>query len=442
MHTINVYQQLFTHSFMKKISFLLLFCICAVFVSAQLSITGNHLLIGKKIGNDSVTVILFDSISSSTTISYAGTNVRFYKYTDANSNTNPIYPSLSPDDATGYIIKVDDIPTDTIWVIDYKLYKPFSIEPEFNPTAQCQNVLLNLSVPEISYQTIDKKKYVLPRDFNIKYQTLKWEGTDWGKTDTIVTLTLPKSQESVPAPYCNTIFTLYGDQYAADLGIDTVSVSSKDYITNAVICNLTTVVSDRTHEKNNEANAPDNTAADLSFSAPIDIQFLSNPSDAVSFFNWNIYKDGQLIINRNDRDHRYTFSDQGDYVVKVNVSNSTCSYSDSIKITAYEAAIQVPKVFTPNGDNLNDEFRVAYKSLLSFECWVSNRWGRKVFYWNDPQKGWNGKIGRADAAEGPYFYIIKATGYGLKPDPKNPGAKVKSTIILKGDITLLRGLKK
>ena len=83
---------------------------------------------------------------------------------------------------------------------------------------------------------------------------------------------------------------------------------------------------------------------------------------------------------------------------------------------------------------------VAYKSLLGFECWVSNRWGRKVFYWNDPTKGWNGKIGGADAAEGPYFYIIKATGYGL--DPKKHDPKLKSTIILKGDINLLRGLKK
>jgi len=90
----------------------------------------------------------------------------------------------------------------------------------------------------------------------------------------------------------------------------------------------------------------------------------------------------------------------------------------------------VPNVFTPNGDGQNDEFRVAYKSIITFQAWVYNRWGRKVFSWSDPQKGWDGNINGKKATTGPYFYVIKATG--------SDGVKY----LKKGDINLLRGVEK
>ena len=114
-------------------------------------------------------------------------------------------------------------------------------------------------------------------------------------------------------------------------------------------------------------------------------------------------------------------------MVKVTVSNDkTCSYSDSITVTVSTSSIQAPNVFTPNGDGYNDEFRVAYKSILTFHCWVYNRWGRLVYEWTDPMKGWDGNINGKEASPGPYYYVIKATG--------NDGKKYK----LKGDINLLR----
>ncbi|HQF11418.1 MAG TPA: gliding motility-associated C-terminal domain-containing protein, partial [Paludibacteraceae bacterium] len=56
-----------------------------------------------------------------------------------------------------------------------------------------------------------------------------------------------------------------------------------------------------------------------------------------------------------------------------------------------------------------------------------NRWGRMVYHWNDPQKGWDGTIGGKKAPVGAYFYVIKAVGAdGIKYSKK-------------GDINLLRG---
>jgi gliding motility-associated-like protein len=59
---------------------------------------------------------------------------------------------------------------------------------------------------------------------------------------------------------------------------------------------------------------------------------------------------------------------------------------------------------------VNDEFRVAYKSLVSFQAWIFNRWGVELFHWTDPAKGWDGKKGGQYVPPGVYFYVIEARG--------------------------------
>ncbi|MDP4239262.1 MAG: gliding motility-associated C-terminal domain-containing protein [Bacteroidota bacterium] len=382
-------------------------------------------------------VFMFNGITSSTDITYngTGTNINWYKFSDP---TTPISTGtkeiFGPEDATGYILDVDGKQT-TIWVIDYKNYLPVAattFEPDNNSASQCKDVTLKINpdMPLLSYKTKDNISHSIPRNCTINYNTLHWGGTAWQTKDTTLAITFPASQLSVPAPYCTTTFTLSGDQYATDLGI-AFTIKSSSYTPVAVICKPTTNVTSREHDKNNEANAP-SSALPIDFSAPIDVQFLSNANEPITkFYNWTIYnKDNKLLINRTDKDHRYTFTEAGSYKVKVTVSNETCSYSDSLTVNVTESAIYVPDVFTPNGDGYNDEFRVAYKSLISFQCWVYNRWGRQVYYWNDPTKGWDGNINGKKAVPGPYFYVIKAIGSD------------KKVYKLKGDINLLREVGK
>lgn len=410
---------------------------------AQLSIVGTHI----KFKQDSVRVIIFDSITSDTEIKYAGTNVRFYKYEDATLNSNPIYPTLSPDDATGYIIKVDDIAKDTIWVIDYSKYKPVlkSIEPDPATASPCDelNLLIDATIPTLSFKKPNGTTYSLIRNFKISYQNQKWENGKWvDYTPDNEILKLPASSYLLhKVLLADTKFTLSGDQYAESLGISISPAISNLYSALAVECHPTTVISPRT--ETNEGERPTQSSS-INFSAPIDIQFLSNANlPATTYYLWEIFKDGSSspLVSRIEKDQRYTFVESGTYKVKVTVGSTKCSYSDSITVTVSESALQVPNVFTPNGDGTNDEFRVAYKSLAKFECWVFNRSGRQVFYWNDPQKGWNGKINGKDAPAGPYFYIIRAFGTDYNPKSK-PDSKTKLRVgehPRKGDINLLRG---
>ena len=82
--------------------------------------------------------------------------------------------------------------------------------------------------------------------------------------------------------------------------------------------------------------------------------------------------------------------------------------------------VEVPNVFTPNGDGMNDNFVVKSKSLKSLSIHIYNRWGGLVHSWSYSDirsrdytyehSVWDGKIGNRMASPGVYFYIIRAVG--------------------------------
>jgi len=418
---------------MRKIILFACLLFTAIVACAQISSSPFVQPYIKITNNDTVQVFIFNGVSNAG-ISYtgSGTTINWYKYSNGVNTFYSSFSTIYPEDATGYTLIVDGVITH-IWVMDYKNYLPVykSFEPENNPGAQCNDVtlLIDAAIPVMSYKTFNGDVQTLQREFTIKYLTKIPNGFNWEPKDTTWTVTLPATQKIVPAPLTNTVFKLYGDQYASVFGI-TDTILSSNYTAVAVASLLQTKVTNRFDPKNlnNEGNFPSDKVSPINFSAPIDIQFLSNANEPTTqFYNWGIYKEDKLIINRTDKDHRYTFTEFGSYKVKLTVSNSTCTKSDSITVIVTESQLYVPNVFTPNGDGMNDEFRVAYKSLISFQCWVFNRWGRQVYYWSDPTKGWDGNINGKKATPGPYFYVIKATGSDKK--------KYK----LSGDINLLRG---
>ncbi|MBC8147316.1 MAG: gliding motility-associated C-terminal domain-containing protein [Bacteroidetes bacterium] len=69
----------------------------------------------------------------------------------------------------------------------------------------------------------------------------------------------------------------------------------------------------------------------------------------------------------------------------------------------------IPKVFTPNGDDVNDVFVIQsldYSAIQSFEIKIYSRWGNIVFESDDIKKAWDGKEEKKDLDEGVYVYFI------------------------------------
>lgn len=376
-------------------------------------------------------VVIFNGINHQSQLNYNGTynTIAWSTYEQPNVVVSNQQFHYNIDDNKGYVLRVDD-KTYHIWVIDYTQHLPaitaLNVVPD--PQTQCRELALTVvgNVPQLSYRNRNGGLNYIDRKFSLKYKTLEWDNNAWKEVERNTDVSLPQTTIFIDeSPLCDTQFTLEGDKFAADLGLPSFVLNSSTFAAIAVAGKITTTAT--TRDFKNEGNRPDKPDV-ISASAPLDILFKANGNTPVARnFEWTVSKSDAIIINRSAEEHRYTFNDAGNYKVKVRISNAFCTFTDSVNITIVESGLQVPDVFTPNGDGINDEFKVAYKSLRTFKGIILNRWGRKVFQWTDPSKGWDGNINGRPAAEGGYFYVIEALG--------TDGIEYK----LKGDITLLRG---
>lgn len=61
--------------------------------------------------------------------------------------------------------------------------------------------------------------------------------------------------------------------------------------------------------------------------------------------------------------------------------------------------------FTPNGDMLNDEFKIRGAIIKSLRLAIFNQWGQKVFDSNDKEIGWKGDYKGKPQPSGVYMYV-------------------------------------
>ena len=164
--------------------------------------------------------------------------------------------------------------------------------------------------------------------------------------------------------------------------------------------------------------------------------FDASGSKNASSYEWYLYKDttdlvgmvlspeDSLIGNqiRTPEDFVYTYEHSGRYkvmLVAIHGKGNFCRDTSDIQyVNVVESLLDVPNVFTPNGDGKNDIFKVKALSLESFQGVILNRWGRKIYEWNDPSEGWDGRIGGKYASPGTYFYVITAKGREKVNPPK------------------------
>ncbi len=89
-----------------------------------------------------------------------------------------------------------------------------------------------------------------------------------------------------------------------------------------------------------------------------------------------------------------------------------CEQRDSLLAIPHDtdANLQIPNIFTPNGDGRNDEFQISGDPLEYYELQIFDRWGRMVFQNNEMYGTWNGELeatsGEA-ANENTYMYVLK-----------------------------------
>jgi gliding motility-associated-like protein len=90
-------------------------------------------------------------------------------------------------------------------------------------------------------------------------------------------------------------------------------------------------------------------------------------------------------------------------------ANDGCSTSGKITIVVYHP-LKMPNAFTPNGDGIDDVFRIPPQIALNINSFsVFNRWGQRIFYTNNSGIGWDGTLDGQKQPEGAYVWMIQYT---------------------------------
>ena len=119
----------------------------------------------------------------------------------------------------------------------------------------------------------------------------------------------------------------------------------------------------------------------------------------------------------------------GTYIATLRAKNNRIGCSDTANLTIHvDSSLintrEIPNVFTPNGDFINDVFRLknpetSVRSIRNFKIEIFNRNGQQVYSYSGPPRAWEGWNGKQknngpDEPQGVYFFIIQAEGWDGK----------------------------
>ena len=140
----------------------------------------------------------------------------------------------------------------------------------------------------------------------------------------------------------------------------------------------------------------------------------SNTSTGAESYEW-IFPDTTITTTSPS----YTFADTGHYPV-ILVATSANGCTDTIVFDVYvdnTIQVEVPNIFTPNGDSYNDVWIPTLKGVERAIGRIYNRWGMLMADFSEVINTWDGKTkGGNDVPEGTYFYVLDYTTIDGKSD--------------------------
>ncbi len=165
------------------------------------------------------------------------------------------------------------------------------------------------------------------------------------------------------------------------------------------------------------------TADSYDGSAPLKASFKANAEnvgDYTPLYEWRFTRENESspFLVRYDEDTDYEFVQTGSFQIELRISfvqgSDTILYEmdQPFAVNISESKLEVPNAFTPNGDGVNDVFRVkeGYQSIVEFKAMVFDRWGKKLYEWTDIDGGWDGRANGRAVPDGGYYLNLQARG--------------------------------
>lgn len=217
--------------------------------------------------------------------------------------------------------------------------------------------------------------------------------------------------------------------------ITAINIKADTYDEIPTISPTATYVTDEGEEEN----------SNMSGNAPLVGRFQANPQNVGEYsanYEWRFTIDGEITpyLTRYEENTEYTFTKAGTHNIVVYATfingNDTIAYTQEywdeigpMRVTISESKLEMPNAFSPNGDGINDIYKAkdGYQSIIEFHAYIFNRWGQKLYEWDDPAGGWDGKYNGKDVKQGVYFVLVKAKGADGR------------TFNIRRDVNLLRG---
>lgn len=217
--------------------------------------------------------------------------------------------------------------------------------------------------------------------------------------------------------------------------ITAINIKADTYDEIPTISPTATYVTDEGEEEN----------SNMSGNAPLIGRFQANPQNVGEYsanYEWRFTIDGESTpyLTRYEENTEYTFTKAGTHNIVVYATfingNDTIAYTQEywdeigpMRVTISESKLEMPNAFSPNGDGINDIYKAkdGHQSIIEFHAYIFNRWGQKLYEWDDPAGGWDGKYNGKDVKQGVYFVLVKAKGADGR------------TFNIRRDVNLLRG---
>ncbi|MBL7891133.1 MAG: PKD domain-containing protein [Bacteroidia bacterium] len=90
----------------------------------------------------------------------------------------------------------------------------------------------------------------------------------------------------------------------------------------------------------------------------------------------------------------HTYSDTGIYCIKLTVRDSGGCADSTVKCLTVKPqfTFYIPNAFSPNEDNINENFNGKGSGISKYKMMVFDRWGNLIFTTDDLNIGWDGKV--------------------------------------------------
>ena len=170
-------------------------------------------------------------------------------------------------------------------------------------------------------------------------------------------------------------------------------------------------------------------AESYSGSGPVTGRFAANTTGADGYevrYEWRIYASDKswndYIVTRTDEAIEYTFEQSGSFYVELRVSFTKTGVTETFpaegagasrfQVSVAESKLEMPNAFSPNDDGYNDVYRAkpTHQSIVEFKATIFNRWGQRLYSWDNVNGGWDGKVNGHVVNPGVYYVNVVAKG--------------------------------